>query len=235
MVIDTRSPGPHGAEALDNRDLDHSLAETMLSEIALTNVLFGGHAAMEFGLVRLMREVSSSRPLTILDVGAGGGDGASRASAFLSEHLTRPIALDHHRTSARMCGARDLTPIVADMRQLPLRPASVDIAIMNLVLHHVTRPEAVRLVAELDAVARLGVVIGDLRRSVLARVGFDLAGRVLRLNNVTRRDGLLSIRRGFTTTELAEIVADAGVSRATVRRRMGWRVVVYWRTNHEDG
>ncbi|MEJ2239986.1 MAG: hypothetical protein P8X82_16975, partial [Gemmatimonadales bacterium] len=65
--------------------------------------------------------------------------------------------------------------------------------------------------------------------------GFDVAGRVLRLNDVTRRDGLLSIRRGFTTTELAEIVADAGVSRATVRRRMGWRVVAYWRTNHEDG
>lgn len=235
MVNQTRPPRPDEAEALDDRDLDHSLAATMLSEIALTNVLFGGRAAVEFGLMQLTRDLSDSRPLTILDVGAGGGDIARKACGILGRHRPHAFALDHHRTSAHMCGARGVTPVVGDMRHLPLRPASVDIVIMNLVLHHLTHPEAVTLVAQLDAIARVGVVIADLRRSVLARVGFDFAGRVLRLNDVTRRDGVLSIRRGFSLAELADIIAYAGVSRATVRRRLGWRLVAYWRTHHEDG
>ncbi len=233
-MTEPRLRPPRGAEALDDRDLDHSLAETMLREIALTNVLFGGNAAVEFGLQSLMRGVSVSRPLTILDVGAGGGELASRARAFLGDNRTDPIGLDHHRTSARMCRSRGVTPIVGDMRQLPLRPVSVDIAIVNLVLHHVTRPEAVRLIAQLDAVARIGVVIADLQRSALARVGFDMAGRLLRLNEVTRRDGVLSIRRGFTAAELTDMIADADVTQATVRRRIGWRLVAYWRTHHEN-
>jgi SAM-dependent methyltransferase len=235
MVTETHPRRPDVVEALDSRDLDHSLAATMLSEIALTNVLFGGHAAIEFGLMQLTRDLSGSRPLTILDVGAGGGEVARRACVLLGAHRARAFALDHHRTSAHMCGARGVTPIVGDMRQLPLRPASVDIVIMNLVLHHLTRPQAVTLVAKLNATARIGVVIADLRRSTVACMGFDLAGRMLRLNEVTRRDGVLSIRRGFTLAELADIIAYAGVSRATVRRRLGWRLVACWRTRHEDG
>jgi len=235
MVTQIRSRRPEESEALDDRDLDHSLAATMLSEIALTNVLFGGHAAVEFGLMQLTRDISVSRPITILDVGAGGGEVARKACTLLGQHRARALALDHHRTSAHMCGARGVTPIVGDMRQLPLRPASVDIAIVNLVLHHLTQPEAVTLVAKLNATARIGVVIADLRRSTVARMGFDLAGRVLRLNEMTRRDGVLSIRRGFSLAELADTIAYAGVSRATVRRRLGWRLVAYWSTRHEDG
>ncbi|UCD25040.1 MAG: methyltransferase domain-containing protein [Gemmatimonadota bacterium] len=234
MVTETRQIRPHGVEALDNRDLDNVVAETMMGEIALTNVLFGGNAAVKFGLLQLMRGICSSGPLSILDVGAGGGEVVSRACGLLGEQRTHPVALDHHRTSAHMCSARGVTPIVGDLRQLPLGPASIDIAIVSLVLHHVTRTEAVALVAQLDAVARLGVVIADLRRSTLARIGFDLAGRILRLHEGTRRDGLLSIQRGFTVAELNGIITDAGVTDATVRRRPGWRVVAYWRTNHED-
>jgi len=235
MVIETRPRRPHGVEALDDRDLDNALAETMLGEIALTNVLFGGNAAVKYGLVKLMKGKSDSSHITILDVGAGAGDVTLRACDVLGRNRTAAIALDHHKTSARMCSAKGITPIVGDLRQLPLRPDSIDVAIVSMVLHHLPRPAAVALIAQLDAAARLGVVIADLKRSRLAAVGFDLAGRVLRLHEVTRRDGVLSIERGFTATELSNIIADAGVSRAAVHNRVGWRVVAYWRTNHENG
>lgn len=234
MVTETLPPRPEGDEALDDPNLDHSLAKTMLGEIALTNVLFGGNAAVKFGLSRLMRGESDAGSLTFLDVGAGGGEVVSRVCGLLGEDRTHAIALDHHRASALMCGAKGVTPIVGDVRHLPLRPASVDIAILSLVLHHMARPEAVALVAQLNAVARLGVVIADLRRSPMAQIGFDLAGRLLRLHQETRHDGVLSIKRGFTASELASIVADAGVRQVAVRRRLGWRVVAYWKTDNED-
>jgi len=225
-------PPPTGAEALDVRDFDPATTQTVLSEIGRTSALFGGHAAVMFGFQKVLRGRPTASPLTILDVGAGGGDVLRRVGWLLGDPPMRPIALDHHRVSARMCGDSGITPIVADLRQLPVRPDSVDIAIVSLVLHHLTRDEAVALIAQLEAAARLGVVITDLRRSALAVALFDLAARALRLHDVTRRDGLLSIRRSFSATELADMIAEAGVHRASVHRRPGWRLVAYWRTNN---
>ena len=231
----TRQFRPDGVEALDDRGLDNALAETMLGEIALTNVLFGGNAAVKFGLMKLMKGESGSPSMTILDIGAGAGDVTRRACALLGERRTVPIALDHHKAAAHMCSAKGITPVVGDLRQLPLRPDSIDIAIVSMVLHHVPRPEAVALIRQLDALSRLGVVIADLQRSRLAATGFDVAGRILRLHKLTRRDGVLSIRRGFTASELSDMITDAGVSGAKVYHRLGWRVVAYWRTHNEDG
>ncbi len=230
-----RASRPAGVEALDTRDLDDGIALTMLREISLTNTLFGGHAAVKYGLKKLLTEVHPNTGVTILDVGAGSGDVSLTACRFLGDRSNRPIALDHHRASARMCSTAGITPIVGDLRQLPVRAVSIDIAIVSMVLHHLPRPEAVALLAQLNAAVKIGVVVTDLRRSALAATGFNLVARMLRLNDVTRRDGVLSIRRGYTASELAEIVAEAGVTDASVRHRPGWRLVAYWRTSNEDG
>jgi SAM-dependent methyltransferase len=234
MVTESRERWLEGREALDDRSLDGGTAETMLGQIALTNVLFGGNAAVKHGILQLTRGTPDFASLTLLDIGAGAGDVTRLACEVLGSYRTTAISLDHHKTSAWLCSAKGIIPVIADIRHLPLRSQSVDIVIVSMVLHHLPRCEAVALIGQLHAAARLGVVIADLQRSRLAAAGFNLAGRMLRLHPVTRRDGVLSIRRGFTASELAAIIADAGVREATVHRRAGWRVLAYWRTQHED-
>jgi len=77
-------------------------------------------------------------------------------------------------------------------------------------------------------VARRGVVIADLRRSALAAAGFYVASFALRVQPVTRRDGVISVFRGFSTAELAELCRAAGVA-AVVRRHPLFRVTAAWR------
>jgi hypothetical protein len=48
---------------------------------------------------------------------------------------------------------------------------------------------------------------------------------------VTRRDGVLSVRRSFSSRELAELLRGAAVD-APVWRRPGFRLVAAWRTDH---
>jgi hypothetical protein len=79
-----------------------------------------------------------------------------------------------------------------------------------------------------NRLARIGVVICDLRRSALAALAFGIGSRVLRFDPVTVADGLTSIRRGFTPAELSGLLARAGV-RGRVARRPGWRLVATWR------
>jgi hypothetical protein len=77
-------------------------------------------------------------------------------------------------------------------------------------------------------VARYAVIVADLRRSGVAALGFWLAGSALRFDPDTMRDGITSLRRGFTSGTLAALLARAGI-RAPVRRRPGSRLVAVWR------
>ncbi len=228
MTVEMPLP-PVGTEALDARDLDAELAEVTLREIAVTNTLFGGHAALRHGLRAITKNVDATKPLTVLDVGAGDGQAAERARRAIGAERTTVVGLDHHLSAGKLCQQRPVLPVVGDMWDVPFSRGSVDIVIMSLVLHHVTREDALQLIAALDRVTTLGVVIADLRRSVMATAAFAVASRALRFHEVTRRDGHVSIQRGFTEHELGDLIRHAGVSNATVGRRLGWRLVAYWK------
>ena len=224
---------PAGIEALDTPGLDDAVAQSTLCDIARTNALFGGHAALGFGLERLTQGCAAER-LTVLDVGAGAGDGTGQIRRVLGPNWSGSTALDHHRIAARMCRKRGIASVVGDIWHLPVRQRSFDIVVANLVLHHAPRTDVVHLVEHLSEMARLGVVIADLRRSAVAVAGFRIAGGILRFHEVTRHDGVLSIKRGFTKSELHDIIVDAGIENARVHRRLGWRLVAYWRTSDEN-
>ncbi len=234
MTARSRIP-PVGTEALDSRSLDASVARTTLTDLALTNTLFGGRAAVLNGVQRLLEHAPSDRTFSVLDVGAGMGDVVSyivRRSSGRHPTLL-PITLDHHRTAARLCADLGLRAVVADTRALPFADRSIDIVVASLLLHHFTRAAAVNLVQELDRVARWGVVVADLRRSGVAAASLWVASFALRFHPATRHDGVVSIKRGFTRGELAQLLARAGAA-ATVRHRPWWRLVATWRTPYAD-
>jgi ubiquinone/menaquinone biosynthesis C-methylase UbiE len=124
-------------------------------------------------------------------------------------------------------------PLLAGAGALPLRDRGVDVVLASQFLHHFTRASAVALVREFQRVARLGVILCEPRRTPMAAAGIWTAAVVLGFHAVTRRDGVLSVRRSFTPGELSALLAEAGV-RGTVRRRPGFRIVAWWRSNHAD-
>jgi hypothetical protein len=104
----------------------------------------------------------------------------------------------------------------------------VDLVLVSQVLHHLTPASAVRLLRACDRLARLGVLVADLRRARLAPPLFRLGARALGFDRFTVADGVTSIRRGYTAGELRALLAQAGV-RARVARRPGFRLVATWR------
>jgi len=81
---------------------------------------------------------------------------------------------------------------------------------------------------ELQRVARLRVIVSDLRRSWLAAAGIWLASFPLRFHPISRHDGVLSVLRGFTAAELSAHVVRATGTVPAVSRRLGWRVTASW-------
>lgn len=220
-----------GVELLDDPAADAALATRSLRDVAIANRLFGGSAAVVAALRPLFRESrAGTRGLTLLDVGTGLGDIPSRLRRLAmgyGVHLTT-IGLERTPPMAAAARANAQLACVGDARALPFADRSVDIVVCSQVLHHFPDPEAAALLREFDRVARLRVVVADLRRSWFAAAGIWLASFGLGFHPVSRHDGVLSVLRGYRAPELDQLVRSAVGVAPEVRDRAGFRVTAAW-------
>jgi hypothetical protein len=92
----------------------------------------------------------------------------------------------------------------------------VDLAISALTLHHLEPNHAVAHLTEMDAAARLGLVVNDLVRSRAAYVTVWLATRLFARNRLSRHDGPLSVLRAYTPAETRALCDKAGLFDASL-------------------
>jgi hypothetical protein len=226
-----------GTELLDDPHADPALVRAELRDIERLNTLFGGTSAVLNALQPIFEQAGNgergvgigSARWTLLDVGTGSGDiprAVRRAARRYGVELEL-LGVERIPAAAELARAGGLTTIIADGAALPLAPRSVDVVLASQVLHHVPREVGVRWIVALNRIARRAVVLVDLRRSRLAMAGMWAVSFPLGLCRQTRRDAVLSLRRGFTRAELAAMVQDAGVV-ADVRYAPIARVVAVW-------
>lgn len=238
-----------GMEILDDPSKDPALAVRSLRDVALANRLFGGKRAMLRELNVLIqrgldeksrsdralrrRTPTSQISLTLLDVGTGLADIPLAAmqdahqQGFRLDTIGFEVSTDIARAAEPSC----TWAMVGDALHLPFPDQSVDFVTCSQVLHHFEGPAAEALLRECARVARIGVVVGELRRSWLAVAGLWLSSFLLGFHPVSRHDGIVSILRGFTVAELRQLVRRATGARVSVRRQIGWRVTATWTTS----
>jgi SAM-dependent methyltransferase len=220
-------PRVRGMEILDDPNVDPHLVRRSLMDVVRSNRIFGGTSAALAELRPLFRE---GRTLTLLDVGSGAGDisATARKLAERRKVVLSSFAFDSAEELAPVSRRRGNVPLCGDARALPFPDRSVDIVLCSQTLHHFPDEEAVRVILELDRVARERVIISDIRRSWFAAAGIWMASFPLRFHPVSRHDGVVSVMRGFTTSELRQLVWSAIGRRPQVRRRPLFRVTASW-------
>jgi SAM-dependent methyltransferase len=218
-----------GAELLDQPDADPQVVARSLRDIARANRWFGGTWAVRYGLARTLAAVPAGSSLSLLDLGTGLGDLPQAAVRWGASHGVRivPVGLELNRAAAALARRRGLTTAVGCAGTPPVRDKGVDIVLVSQVAHHLTNSSVVHLIRTCDRLARRAVILADLRRHAFAPASFWCGARLLGFDPVTVADGITSIRRGFTETELEGLLSAAGIS-ARVRRRPGFRLVAAW-------
>ncbi len=221
-------PRKRGVEILDLPDTDPEVLTRSLADVARANALFGGVNSAVRELEDALKDLP--RCATLLDVGTGLGDIPCRARAMAQQNgveLTT-VGMDAALELARASRKSVSFSVCGDALRLPFADRSFDVVMCSQLLHHFFDADSAQLLREMDRVARIRVVVSDLRRSWIAAAGLWLVSFPLGFHAVSRHDGVVSVLRGFTREELVDTVNSAIARKPVVRRRRGFRITASW-------
>jgi len=225
-------PRRRGFEILDAPDVDPQVVTRSLADVSKANSLFGGTSSAIDELRECMKDLP--RDATLLDVGTGLGDipAHARAEAAKERIVLTTIGLDSAQVLASACRKALEWSVCGDALHLPFADDSIDVVMCSQVLHHFSDADALILLREMNRVARRRVIVSDLQRSWISAAGIWLVSFPLRFHAVSRHDGVVSVMRGFTASELADTVQAAVARRPVAHRRRGFRVTTSWTPVH---
>ncbi|MCS4121206.1 methyltransferase domain-containing protein [Salinibacter ruber] len=216
---------------------DFSIADARLTralrDLRRINRLLGGYRATDRALDPALRHHDRLR---LLDVGCGSGDHlvhlARRGERFgctldLIGVDANPVTVGHARAHLDQHlppRLRNRVRVeIGDAQALSHDAGAVDIAHAALFLHHFHGPSAVRVLSEMQRVARDGLLVNDLHRHLLAYVGIWGLSRALGLAPMVQHDGPVSVRRGFRRADLHTLARGARLPAPTVRWHWAFR------------
>jgi ubiquinone/menaquinone biosynthesis C-methylase UbiE len=218
---------------MDLPDANPQLLSDDLKNLRTINRLFGGLAAIRKH-IRPFLERSNGKPVTsVLDMATGSAD-HPLALVELAQRLKRPVAVTAIDSNARMveisrqrtAHVSAITALQGDILSPEWPDGSFDVVLCSLALHHFSQEQAHDLVRNMCRLSRIGFLVNDLRRSRLGEGAAWLWTRTTTRNPMTRNDAIVSVQRGFTEDEFAEMGAASGVRRFSVHKEPLFRLVL---------
>jgi len=222
-------------EIMDDPGGDERLLFRTLDQFSIINFLFSRNRFLARTLIVPHMRRQRARGFTVCDLGSGGCDFGLWLSRYLSARTieARILCVDSDprvvEYAKRRCSA-DKAISVMEGSALSLDASGIrpDYIFSNHLLHHLPDEELVALLALVHRSARLGYILNDLVRSRQSYLFFCAFASAFLRNTFARADGLLSIRKGFTPTELESFVNRAGVDpRPRMERFFPGRIVLY--------
>lgn len=219
-------------ERIDTGDYTPDEYKLFLREIAFINRVLGDKQALK---KTLLREIESAdlNEFSVLDVGAGSGE-LLRAVADFAREQNRKARLYGLELNARSSSAileesrqyAEIRAVRADAFSLPFAGNSFDYAFCSLFTHHFTDEEVVKIIFEMNRVARRRIFIIDLHRHRAAYQLYKVFCRAFGISPLVREDGLLSILRSFKPDELLRLAGEAPLKNVSVKRCFPFRLVL---------
>lgn len=196
-------------EKMDDFQMEGPDLREALDTLAKINRYLGGNRITLDGIKSLLSQASLADEISIVDMGCGNGDMLRTVADFGEKNnlKLRLVGIDANQYAVNY--ARELSkryPNIEyqtmDIKSKGFQAIKADIFTCTLTLHHFTDEAILSMLSILKQHARLGLVVNDLQRSAWAYRLFQLLCFVLKLNAVSREDGLISILRGFKRKEL---------------------------------
>lgn len=217
-------------EIMDDFDLKGDVLKASLDKIAQINQFLGGNKLTLKGVAKLLEKDPNSNLITIVDVGCGNGDMLRKLADFGFKNNLNLELIGIDANSFTVNYATDLsrkysnvTYRCLDVFDKSFSELKYDIVLCTLTLHHFKNDEIVKLLTLFYENSKLGFVINDLHRSAVAYRLFQAICFVFRLDEMSRKDGLTSILRGFKKEELIAFSNELKLKKYRIQWKWAFR------------
>lgn len=194
-----------------------------LHDLARVNRWFLAYRPILRWLDSLALPIAERRPIHILDVGCGYGDGLRRIEAWARDRKIPVQLTGCDLNSDTVAIAADASPsasriewMAADIFSFDGR-RPIDIVISSLFTHHLKEREIVRFLRWMEVHARIGWFINDLSRASTPYKLFKAFSRAARLHRFVQHDGPVSIARAFVPDDWRRMCTGAGLQMQDIR------------------
>jgi 2-polyprenyl-3-methyl-5-hydroxy-6-metoxy-1,4-benzoquinol methylase len=217
-------------EIMDNFAMEGEVLREALDKIAKINQLLGGNQLTLQGVQSLLKGIPNEKEIVIIDIGCGNGDMLRTLAEYGKQNSFHFKLIGIDANAFTISHAEQLSKEYPNIRyscedifDADFKTQKYDIVLCTLTLHHFKDEEIVALIQLFYKNASLGIVINDLERSALAYRLFQALCYVFRLNDMSRKDGLISILRGFKKEELKQYSKQAKFNNYTIQWKWAFR------------
>lgn len=216
-------------EIMDDFTLEGKELQDALDKIASINKMLGGNKLTLQGVEKLL-SLKPKTIITIVDVGCGNGDMLRTLADFAIKNQLKVNLIGIDANAFTINYAQKLSknyPMISyqneDVFSKVFSEINYDIVLCTLTLHHFKNEQIEYLINLFSKQSRIGVVINDLHRSAIAYRLFQLICYLFGLNEMSRKDGLVSILRGFKKNELLNFSKQINVSKQNIQWKWAFR------------
>ncbi len=218
------------AEIMDDFDLQGIELEQTLTDLENINRWLGGNNITLNGIKKLIDRVPSESVIRIADVGCGSGAILREIAKWgrVKNKKLELIGIDANTHAIEIAQRRSAYFPEIKFSNLNIfseeyQQKSFDIVLCTLTLHHFKNDQILRLLNTFKDQARLGIVVNDLQRSKLAYFLFQIFCKVFINNEIARKDGLISILRGFRRKDLMNLAIHFPEQKHSIQWKWAFR------------
>lgn len=206
------------AELMDDFSIRDERIDAALEELKIINKYLGGISTTRSALKYLT--VNKKEFLTVIDIGSGSSDNLIAAK----DNFPNIKIFSIDKNLRTLTSVKNFIPkINSDAFYLPFKNNSCDLVHIALFMHHFNEEQIKKLLKEFLRISKKGIIINDLQRSYLALLGIKLLTLLFSKSEMVINDAPLSVKRGFTRSELEELISDAGISDFIIKRKWAFR------------
>jgi len=215
-------------EILDSVTCPAREVEPSLRDLCRINRWFGGVATTR-SLIERVSLATGCKRFSMLDVASGFGEVPKVAGKQLARQqiVLEVTMLDRFHSHL----LPEKNSVVADALALPFADGSFDLVSCSLFAHHLEPEALARFAAEALRVSRYALLINDLIRHPL-HLALVYAGFPLMRSQVSRSDGIASVKRAYLPREIRAILSTGlqGSESIHISRHYLFRMgVIVWK------
>ena len=218
-------------EQMDNLDLSGKALHDTLDGLSVINRFLGNTNATSKAVQAEIK--ASNKPLTIIDLGCGGGDNLLSIAKWCEQQgiAINLIGIDGNQNILDYAAKQNTSKIDIQYTQADILAEDFllpvcDLLISSHFMYHFSDTQLIGFLKKSKDRVQKKMIFSELSRSTIAYSLFKIGGPFMPFSKMVKEDGLRAIRRSFRQDELEHVFEQAGLSDYRIEWKWAFRYLI---------